>query len=194
MTGQATIEAVTTAQTSQATGQWLTLQEASEISGRSVNALTILINRRKLDRTRKVNGKGHGKWLIHRDSLEKIIDSDLSVDLSTAQTSHDSSSPVKAQTGQESSEPSIPLSHYEKKRDEWTTERDRLQTGLMMYRFKFEELDRQVKLLPAPMEIIPSKLTELEQTIQDSQEAIRTLEEALQAERQRSWWERLWKR
>lgn len=204
MTAQATIEASTTAQKAQTTGQWLTLQEASKISGRSVNALTILINRGKLDRSRKVNGKGHGKWLIHRDSLQKMMEFDLSVNLSTAQESSSHTTAQKGQTGQESSEPSIPLSHYEKKRDEWQEERDRLQAGLLMYRYKFEELDRQMKMLPAPVEIIPAKLSELEaqaaeladnkQTIVRSQETIKALEEALQSERQRSWWDRLWKK
>jgi len=203
---------------SQSTSQWVTVQEASQITGKSENAIGLLIRRRRLDRVKKVNGNGQGKWLIHRDSLmkyqstsqssEKVTDSDQSV------------RPV-SQSVTDLLKSMIPLEHYEKKRGEWDQERDRLQTGLLMYRYKFEELDRQTRLLPAPLESIPSKLSELEhkeqelresrqaiveleaqlskaveneQAIVRSQETIKALEEALQNERQRSWWDRLWKK
>ncbi len=39
-------------------------------------------------------------------------------------------------------------------------ERDSLMQGLMMYRYKYEELDRQVKVLPAPPEIVTRELNE----------------------------------
>jgi len=74
----------------------------------------------------------------------------------------------------------------------------------MMYRWKFEELDRQVKLLPAPVEVVSSKLTELESTLQaertgreEARQAIAMMElelkaarEALETERSRPWWKR----
>jgi predicted nucleic acid-binding Zn-ribbon protein len=84
----------------------------------------------------------------------------------------------------------LPVEYYERQQKE----RDELVQGLMMYRYKFEELDRQVRLLPAPVETIPVKLAEKDQALQRSQEAIKALEEALQREKQRSWWERLWKK
>jgi len=37
----------------------------------------------------------------------------------------------------------------------------------MMYRYKFEELDRQVNMLPAPSEYVKSKIDELEKHLQE---------------------------
>ena len=201
---------------------WLTLKEASDITGKSINALTLLINRNKLDRVRKVKGKGGGKWLIHKDSLHLLMPDTL---LPCQGEEQDRVNTLSGETGYERVTPSIPLEHYEKKRDEWLTERDRLQAGLLMYRYKFEELDRQIRLLPAPVETVGTllqdrevKLTELaekeqalrksrqaitdlseqaatdRQALSKSQETVKALEEALQRERQRSWWDRLWKK
>jgi hypothetical protein len=179
---------------SQSTSQWVTVQEASEITGKSENAIGILIRRRRLDRVKKVNGTGQGKWLIHRDSLIKFQSTSQSPEKATE---NDQSVRPVSQSVTDLLKSMIPLEHYEKKRDEWDQERDRLQAGLMMYRYKFEELERQTRLLPAPLEIIPTKLEELEQKDQaliKSQETVKALEEALQRERQRSWWDRLWKK
>jgi hypothetical protein len=207
------------------TEQWLTLKEASDVTGKSINALTLLINRNKLDRVRKVKGKGGGKWLIHKDSLHLLMADTLSPCQGARQ---DRVNTLSEETEYERVMPSIPLEHYEKKRDEWLTERDRLQTGLLMYRYKFEELDRQIRLLPAPVEAVApllkdreaklaelehkeqelreshqanveleaklSKAAENEQALTRSQETIKALEEALQNEQQRSWWEKLWRK
>jgi len=206
----------------QSISQWVTIQEASEIIGKSENAIGLLVRRRRFERLKKVNGAGKGKWLIHRDSLvkyqsisqspEELTESDQSV----------------SQTISDLLKSMIPLEHYEKKRDEWVTERDRLQTGLMMYRYKFEEIEKQMRLLPAPVEVVNHKLDELEEKaaaltlaesiIQQAQVTQRQYEEAMeqlkfklqeeehakeafriqwelsQAELKKPWWQKLWKR
>ncbi|MGV8027388.1 MAG: hypothetical protein AB2L18_12610 [Anaerolineaceae bacterium] len=180
--------------TCQSVNEWLTLQEASHITGKSINALTLLISRGKIDRSKKIAGRGKGKWLIHKDSIGLISPDDRLKD-------QDRTEPGQTERLTDRSDPVIPLNYFDSKMKEWTEERDRLQAGLLMYRYKFEELDRQIRLLPAPVESIPSKITELEQktaekdqALQRSQETIKALEEALQSEKQRSWWDRLWKR
>lgn len=66
---------------------------------------------------------------------------------------------------------SIPIYYHDQKLKEWQQERDNLMQGLMMYRYKFEELDRQVKMLPAPPEYVKSKIDELEKHLQEEARA-----------------------
>jgi hypothetical protein len=163
--------------TSQETGQWITLQEASSVTGKSVNALNLMIRRRKINKTRKVNGKGQGKWLIHKDSLIKFLSPDPLSCQPDQLTRQDDLEDQSNQTGYERFTPMIPLEHYEKKRDEWESERDKLMQGLMMYRYKFEELEKQVKMLPAPVEVVSSEFERLKSE--------------LEGEKKKSWWKKL---
>ncbi len=169
---------------------WITIKEASDISGRSVNAIRLLIHRGKIGKIKKVKGKGRGEWLVHRDSLSQIIDSDItgemseisadvSSDRSDNLTTRDHSPDITTQTYNDHSKPMIPLEYYDSRRDEWMLERDRLLQGLMMYRYKFEELDRQLKMLPAPPEFVKAKLDELEHHLQKKEELASQYEEKI---------------
>lgn len=180
---------------------WLSLRQASDMTGKSINALRILVNRRRFDMVKREERNGRTYWLIHRDSLVKTCGNDMG-----------GTYPRQEHVGQHVADTcqvnTITFDAYEEKRSEWQKERDELQAGLLMYRYKFEELDRQTRLLPAPLESIPSKLAELEtksaestaqaaedkQALARSQETVKALEEALQRERQRTWWDRLWKK
>lgn len=133
-------------------------------------------------------------WLIHRDSLVKTCGNDMG-----------GTYPRHEHVGQHVADPcqvnTITLDAYEEKRSLWLKERDELQTGLMVYRYKFEEMERQMRLLPAPVEVVntilqekEAKLTENDQALRTAQEAIHSLEEELQQERRRSWWDRMWER
>jgi hypothetical protein len=173
---------------SPSSGQWVTIQEASEITGKSENAISLLVRRRRMDRVKKVNGTGQGKWLIHRDSLVKYQSVNQSPD---EVTKNDQSVNPVSQSVTDLLKSMIPLEHYEKKRSEWDQERDRLQAGMMMYRYKYEELDQQVKLLPAPVEAVCISLQNKEQALQDAREAITRLEEDLRQERKLPWWKKM---
>jgi hypothetical protein len=81
-------------------------------------------------------------------------------------------------------------------------ERDQALQGMMMYRYKFEEAEKQLRLLSAPPEIVASKLTELEHTLQQKdQEAwaaiamleleLRAAKEAIEIQRALPWWKRM---
>lgn len=243
---------------------WLTIKEASDMSGRSVNSLRLLIHRGKLRQIKKVKGKGHGEWLINSSSLEQITDFDLSNrtghDISETTTSQNLKTDMSDMTGynrqerltgqhvkpdmlrhtsqesltgpdiqpdmsrhtdtesserltgqqvqpdmseqtgqdhpenftsqntrqdmsdwmgQENSKPMIPLEYYDSRRDEWMQERDSLLQGLMMYRYKFEELDRKLKVLPAPPEYVKARMDELEQHLQEKEQLTTQYEEKI---------------
>jgi len=176
--------------------KWLSLKEASKMTGKSVNALRLLVNRKRFDMVKRVEGNGFSQWMIHHDSLVKTCGDDMG---STSDSDKGLSGGSQSAVMNTCQVNTVTLEHYDQQREKWLEERDKLQAGLMMYQYKFEELDRQIRLLPAPVESIPSKLAELEaQTAEDrqaltrSQETIKALEEALQNERSRSWWQKLW--
>jgi len=236
---------------------WLTIKEASDISGRSVNSLRLLIHRGKLRQIKKVKGKGHGEWLINSSSLEQITDFDMSSqtgqnsrqdmshktghnisETTTTQNigpdmsdksghirmqsltgqhvqpdmlGHTSQDRPESMTGQhlqpdmskqtdqdhsgnltsqnagpdmsdwayQDSQTMIPLEYYDSRREEWMHERDSLLQGLMMYRYKFEELDRKLKALPAPPEYVKARMDELEQHLHEKEQLTSQYEEKI---------------
>ncbi|MDQ7822868.1 MAG: helix-turn-helix domain-containing protein [Candidatus Eremiobacteraeota bacterium] len=225
--------------------EWLTLKEASELTGKSLNAVRLLVHRKKIDGVKKVQEQGRSYWVIHRDALgqlsgdlPKVKEGDVlrvkegdapnaKCELCTLRKNggdpaicaeicladpdigdalperpdiyhrqEDQESPderhgsemLEASVDGEKKriyvvedetlpsqddlvEPSVPLEHYERRQKEWEKERDGLMQGLMMYRFKFEELDRKMKVLPAPPEYVSAKIEELEsQLAEESRE------------------------
>ena len=161
--------------------KWISLKDLSEMSGRSINAVRLLIHRGKIKDVRKLKGRGHGEWLIRRESLEEFMSDEISDNLN-AQEISDEMTTLKSQ---EDSMPVIPLEYFDSRQREWMEERDKLQAGLMMYRYKFEESERRMKLLPAPAEVVGSRIEELERTIRD---------QAADLERaRRPWWRKLFR-
>jgi hypothetical protein len=153
--------------------EWITLKEASKITGRSIQALRLLINRKKIDKVKKVQDNGPGYWLIHKDALGQISMISMG-DKDTYQENISHTYQVASQVI------SIPIEYYEQQQKE----RDQLQAGLMMYRYKFEELDKQMKLLPAPVEIVSTKLKEQEAMIQTKDQALSRAQEILDKARE----------
>ena len=147
---------------------WLSLKEASDMTGKSVNALRILVNRKRFDMVKKAEGNGGAHWLIHRDSLLKTCgrDEPATGACQGHATGHDMVNTVT-------------LEYYEQQRKEWLKERDELQMGMMTYRWQFEQLDRQVKLLPCPAEEAAAKLRALQEE---------------QDRRSMPWWKRMFRK
>jgi hypothetical protein len=73
---------------------------------------------------------------------------------------------------------SIPLEYYERQQED----RDRLMQGLMMYRFKFEELDRRLRLLPGPPEAIHEEIREKEEVAETVRLELAQTQQQLQDE------------
>lgn len=198
--------------------KWLSLKQASKITGKSVNALRLLVNRKRFDMVKRIDGNGYSQWMIHHDSLVKTCGHVDDNDNPSTSGRHE----VVTTACQVNT---ITIEHYEQQRERWQKERDELQTGLMMYRWKFEEIEKQVRLLPAPPEVVAAELEKktaalsmAENIIQQAQVTQQQYEEALeqlrfkfqeeehakeafriqwelaQAELKRSWWQKLWKR
>lgn len=194
-------------------GKVYTLQEASEITGLKVQTLRMRIKSGKLEAFK--NPSKHGEtWLIKAYDLKKTegIDNDR---LKTQEGSNLNSSKLR---GSFEGLPSNENPTIEAQREHIGTLQRTLQNfegiltifqqRIQILEAEREEMAGKIRLLPAPLEIIPSKLAELEarsaelsaqaaeneQALTRSQETVNALEEALQRERQRSWWERLWKK
>lgn len=172
---------------------WLTVKETSYITGKSIDAIRMLLHRKKLSNVKKVNNGGQRSyWLIHKDTVELLHNSNVTDTLQEIE--HDNSITNN----------SIPLEFYDKKQQEWLQERDNLKQGLVMYQYKIEDYERKLKLLPAPIEIIAEELKinkeELKQMreqtarMQELEGKIRDLETELQVEKKRPWWKRFWKK
>jgi hypothetical protein len=144
--------------------KWLTLKEAGEITGKNVQAIRMLIKRNKFVNVKKTQIKGHDNWLIRRDELNLLasqLSSHVKDNVNDSHVRLTDIPPVNM----------ISVEYYDKKRNEWDRDRDNLLQGIMMYRYKFEELDQRVKLLPAPVEAVASKIGELEARVNSHKEA-----------------------
>lgn len=49
--------------------QWVTLSEASTLTGKSMDSLRTMIRRGKLTQVKKVRGKRGDEWVIHREAV-----------------------------------------------------------------------------------------------------------------------------
>lgn len=167
--------------------EWLTLKEASELTGKSLNSLRLLVHRKKVDRVRKITDNGRNYWLIHRDSVGTLgnrISADEAapeIDISSFDEKDFSDAYPEEMACRFAA---VPLEHYEQQRKDWLEERDGLMQGIMMYRFKFEELEKQIKLLPAPPQVMSEELKWKDNRLLEAQQKAHENDNAL-AEAQR---------
>ncbi|GEM_PF-2668305 len=80
------------------TCQWITVQEASRITGRSINSIRLLIRRRKLSRVLKIKGKHGDEWVIHREAIHDLSQADQGVTQAHDSGDHPSSGNLSAAT------------------------------------------------------------------------------------------------
>jgi hypothetical protein len=138
--------------------KWFTLRDASKITGKSVNSLRLLINRKKLNKVKKIKENGFSYWMIHQDSFNQTCTLDMG-------DSQDNSPCLKPMSNEKNLD-TIAIEYHDRKLKEWMQERDQLNAGLLMYRYKFEELEHRVKLLPLPVESVQARISELEAELQ----------------------------
>lgn len=157
-------------------GKSLTLSEASKYSGLSVPSLRRMINGGKFREAYKIDSKTGRAWVIPISELNRLNKQKPDGDQAYGKVDQ-----------RENDQPYVPLNYFEDRRKEWEFERERLindaitlRSGLDMYRYKFEELDKQLKLLPAPPEVVTSKLQETEQDRQQKTEALAQAQKILQ--------------
>jgi hypothetical protein len=182
--------------------RWLTLQEAAELTGKNTAALRMWVKRRlargEQVQVKKKKAKHGDVMMIHSQELEHVrtqgreenLFESLKNDKLRVSSVLLDDEAVKGELLYDEAEKNrVPftcheqvrdlalefMEYHDRKREEWECERDKLVQGMMMYRYKFEDLDRQLRLLPAPPERVTSKVQELEA---ESKQKARALEQA----------------
>jgi len=136
--------------------------------GKTKGALRVAIHRKQFVRVKKNIENGHETWLIHKDELVKNT-VHVHTDMYGVQND-------RTESVQSTQVNLITLEHYDRAREEWSTQRTHLEQGIMMYRYKFEELDRKLKLLPAPVETVVYEIEEKKKSLAETQDKLRNLE------------------
>jgi hypothetical protein len=202
--------------------EWIPLKDASRLTGKSMQAIRVMIRRGKGIQAKKVIENKRELWLIHRDTVRELslAAGDQPDDQITSSDHNDQRS---------SPDHIIMISTitelYERQRKELMQERDQALQGLMMYRYKFEEIEHKMRLLPAPVEMVTKELEDkaaalaqaekileeakeaqqryieamgkLKEKLQEEErvkEAYRIQWEMAQAELKKSWWQKLFGR
>ena len=180
---------------------WLTLQDAGKLMGKNPSAIRMWVKRKiakgEQILIKKKKGKHGDIMLIHSSEIEhvnaRVNTENKSPSFNGEQNLHNiaiyedesvNPEPLTGSAQYASIEPEVLtnsehvkgsfiefIEFYDKKRIEWERERDSLMQGLLMYRYKFEEVDRQLKVLPAPPEYVKAKIDELEKNLQEEARA-----------------------
>jgi len=64
----------------------------------------------------------------------------------------------------------VPLEYFDIKQSEWKQERDNLMQGLLLYRFKYEELDKNIQMLPVPIKEVVTELQQKEEALEQAKQ------------------------
>lgn len=145
--------------------EWYTLQEASKITGKTPASLRRLIQRKVIERVKKEHSKHGDYWLINKKDLSSQYFNAAFVERHYVQGVHsEHEKGVQMNT--------ISFETYDQHRREWEQRCSQLEQGLIMYRYKFEELDKQIKLLPAPPEVITNELQQKGEALKQAQKIL----------------------
>lgn len=184
--------------------QWLTLQEASKITG--LNTFTI----RKRIKTgkllgKKVNQKNKEVWFVSADDVKNSSNVDgerlkLKVnDELVDELVNDEPVHQPAKKAQDVND--LLLREKDERIGELVHHKNILevllkdfQAHMMILESERNELDRQVKLLPAPPETVSTILQNKEQALLEAQEAVSRLEAELRQERNMPWWKKMFRK
>lgn len=171
--------------------EWFTLKEVSEITGRSLNSVRLLVHRKKITNVKKVVENGREQWVVNRDELSNLSAAKEPVkeDLERFETTDETALDEEMEPKLESEEPvtttyvmkrdkdpisevyvaSIPLDFYDNKLKEWSAERDRLIQNVIAWKVQYEQLASRMKALPAPPEYVSKKIADLENKLNEEQ-------------------------
>jgi len=152
--------------------QWVTLSEASTLTGKSMDSLRTMIRRGKLTQVKKVRGKRGDEWVIHREAVHDAGQAEQPRQNMTQVNDNPDQCPA-SNPGQVIT---LPVDFYAQQQKE----RDQALQGMMMYRWKFEEAEKMLRLLPAPPELVAR---ELEDKAQALAQAEKILEEAQETQK-----------
>jgi predicted DNA-binding transcriptional regulator AlpA len=198
--------------------RWLTLQEASKVTGIKIPTLRQGIKRGKYSGERQCTPNGH-RWVISLDSVKAPMKLDkrwLNVrtgeqcsDIQhSGEQTHAYSELLMKQQSERIGEQSKHISTLEKLLTDF-------QARISNIEAEKDELQGKLKLLPAPVEMVTTRLDELEQKIREKDEALSVevnyreqlssalheqearliyMQSELEAEQQKPWWKKLFKK
>jgi hypothetical protein len=143
--------------------EWLSLKDAGKEAGISAAAVRMWIISRMTKgdyvEIRKEPGKYRETWYIHSSEMKALRET------------HAASLPgLQEACTQGDIVNLVSLDRYEAMRRDLEIERDRALQGLMMYRYKFEELDQKMKLLPAPADVVAAELERKDAKVRELEE------------------------
>lgn len=160
--------------------EWITLRDASRATGRSMTALRVMIKRGKDVMAKKVAENNREYWLLHKDTVQKLTNLD-SEQLNDPVMIGDHNDPGSSSHG----DPQVATiaEFFERQRKELMEERDQALQGLMMYRYKFEEMERKMRLLPAPPELISEDIKKRNEITEQARRDLAQAQKELEDER-----------
>lgn len=155
-------------------------RETSKLSGSNICSKRLEINGKRLDDVIKILDRGDECWQSKGKSIGELFfnENGYGVDMLDGEST---TAYIVTQI----------LENFDKQRKEWESEREKLSQGLMMYQYRLMEYERKLKLLPAPVEVVSSRLKELEQTLEEERCAKEKLACELAEERKKPLWKKL---
>jgi hypothetical protein len=155
---------------------WIPMNDVCMMTGKSSEEIRAIVERGSGIQAKKVIDNDHELWLIHKDTVKRINDGDID---SLCCQYLEGAEKKRASSSLDDQVIGIVTEVYEKQRKELMRERDQALQGLMMYRYKYEELDRQFRLLPAPPDMVKSRMEDLKRSQQEKDEALVRAQEIL---------------
>jgi hypothetical protein len=160
-------------------GNLITVREAAQRLNISERTVWKYIQRSQLKTSKELSENRRLRVMVFESSLSDLLcrrsHEDSIEDFNEVQRS----SNEDFNGVQRISPSSIPLEYHDMKTREWQEERDRLQSGLMMYRFKFEDLDRRIRLLPSPPEMMTEEIRKRNEITDQARKALAQAQEAI---------------
>lgn len=184
--------------------KWFTLQEASRVTGLNTFTIRKRIKTGKL-MGKKVNQKNKEVWFVSCDSIKDCAKVD----------GERLNSKVNDEPGSELVHDELvdePMMNHNSHMDLLLQEKDERigelvhHKGILEHLLKeFQErmialeaerndLHQKIRLLPAPVEVMPAILKEKEAKFSELEAELLATKSALENERSRSWWQKLWRK
>jgi hypothetical protein len=146
--------------------EWVALKEAGKSAGKSIHSLRLLIQRGRMEKMRRQRMNGDESPEESGDRYGEIREDTMNVkspeQAGIMRPSQVSGSLFHETLSAPSQMISLPVEYFEQQQKE----RESLAQGLMMYRYKFEQAEKQLRLLPAPAESVTSKIRGLEEKVE----------------------------
>jgi hypothetical protein len=182
--------------------EWFTLQEASRVTGLNTFTIRKRIKTGKL-MGKKVNQKNKEVWFVSCDSIKNCAKVDGERLKGKVNDEPDSElvndEPVNEPGVNHNSHIDLLLREKDERIGELVHHKDILEHLLKEFQERMialeaerNDLNQKIKLLPAPVEAMPAILQEKEANFSKMEAELLATKKALENERSRSWWQKLW--